>query len=175
MNGCVCVHLSLKMVRLRFTAALLFVSLHFWPWVKVAKVTKMPKSSLGSDLHRVRTKMFLNDSSIAFWRFGFLVYSPPVWPWIFGQFLQASFGDWAAKSVSLSWLLVTVCVFCQLKTASNCTQTYHLGGKKLFFRGATAHPPPPPTPPTLDTYGALPPPYWNLKYATGWRSSSRTR
>ena len=174
MNGCVCVHLSLKMVRLRFTAALLFVSLHFWPWVKVAKVTKMPKSSLGSDLHRVRTKMFLNDSSIAFWRFGFLVYSPRSDHEFLDNFCKLRLAI-EQQNLSLSWLLVTVCVFCQLKTASNCTQTYHLGGKKLFFRGATAHPPPPPTPPTLDTYGALPPPYWNLKYATGWRSSSRTR
>ena len=148
MNGCVCVHLSLKMVRLRFTAALLFVSLHFWPWVKVAKVTKMPKSSLGSDLHRVRTKMFLNDSSIAFWRFGFW-YIPPgltmnFWT-IFGSFV------WRLSSKICVSLMASSDRLCFLPV-KNCVKLHpnlSSWGQKIIFPGsnspstATTHTPNP--------------------------------
>ena len=50
-------------------------------------------------------------------------------------------------------LLVTVCIFCWLKTASKCTQTYHLGDKNYFSRERAQ---PLPLPHPVDAYGASP-------------------
>ena len=63
------------------------------------------------------------------------------------------------KIIYVPRLLVTVRVFCQLKTASVCTQTYYFGVKNFFLGLAQ----PLYHTPTPDT---SPPPYWNSKYAT---------
>jgi len=39
------------------------------------------------------------------------------------------------RKIRVARLLATVRVFCRLKTASKCTQTYHFGDKKWCFSG----------------------------------------
>ena len=60
--------------------------------------------------------------------------------------------SWLDRKIRVPRLLVTVGVFCQLKTASKCTQTL---GTKMISPQTTPHP--------LDAYGASPLPYWNPK------------
>ena len=59
------------------------------------------------------------------------------------------FRDWTVKFVSQGIYSITIRVFCLLKTASKCTQTFHFGDKNDFFSGEGAQPPPlHPTPST---------------------------
>ena len=46
------------------------------------------------------------------------------------------------------YILVSVRVFCLLKTASKCTQTYHFGDRKLFFFWGSVSTTPHPSTPT---------------------------
>jgi len=79
------------------------------------------------------------------------------------------FRDWTVKSVSQGIYSITIRVFCLLKTVSKCTQTYHFRDKNDFFlgRGPCSHLHHTQWPHPFDSYGALLPPYWNPKYATG--------
>ena len=49
------------------------------------------------------------------------------------------------RKIRVPLLLVTVRVFCLLKTTSKCNQTYQLGDKNDFFSGKVAQPLPHPT------------------------------
>ena len=62
-----------------------------------------------------------------------------------------SFVSQLKRKIRVSRLLVTVRVFCLLKTASKCTQTYNLGDKNDFFSvegPSPIHNTPPPLTPT---------------------------
>jgi len=79
-----------------------------------------------------------------------------------------SFHDWTANSVSQGFY--SDCPWCLL--VKNCVKIFpnlsFWGQKWLFSPGRGAAPST-----TIDTYGALPPPYWNPKYAT-WLSEYYT-
>ena len=65
---------------------------------------------------------------------------PPslVWPWIFKNHFCTVFVSFVSRwnrKIRVLKLLVTVRVFCLLKTAVKCTQTYHFVDKKDIFGG----------------------------------------
>ena len=91
-----------------------------------------------------------------------VAYLGVIWPWIVALFFRALFYNWTVK-MHVPRLLVTVRVFCLLKTVSKWIQSYHFGDKNDFHLGGS---PAPSSTPHPHQRLALPPPYWNPKYAT---------